>query len=103
MPGGDRTGPMGQGPMTGRGMGYCSGNVQPGYAVSGFGCGLGRRGRGRGFRNMYYMTGQPGWRRYTAPAVPVDSQKALQNQARYLEEELNQIKEELARYEEDKS
>ena len=37
MPGGDRTGPMGQGPRTGRGAGYCSGaaaarfrQVQPG-------------------------------------------------------------------------
>jgi len=25
MPGGDRTGPIGMGPMTGRGMGYCTG------------------------------------------------------------------------------
>ena len=25
MPGGDRTGPLGQGPMTGRGAGYCGG------------------------------------------------------------------------------
>jgi uncharacterized protein DUF5320 len=26
MPHGDRTGPMGQGPKTGRAMGYCSGS-----------------------------------------------------------------------------
>jgi len=26
MPGGDRTGPMGQGPMTGRAAGYCTGS-----------------------------------------------------------------------------
>ncbi len=26
MPGGDKTGPLGMGPMTGRAMGYCSGN-----------------------------------------------------------------------------
>lgn len=25
MPGGDRTGPLGMGPMTGRGLGYCAG------------------------------------------------------------------------------
>ena len=25
MPGGDRTGPLGMGPMTGRGLGYCTG------------------------------------------------------------------------------
>jgi len=31
MPHGDRTGPLGQGPRTGRGAGYCSGNTKPGY------------------------------------------------------------------------
>ena len=35
MPGGDRTGPMGQGPMTGRGAGYCAGFGMPGYAKDG--------------------------------------------------------------------
>lgn len=28
---GDKTGPMGQGPMTGRGLGYCAGYDQPGF------------------------------------------------------------------------
>ena len=51
MPGGDRTGPMGIGPMTGRGAGYCTGL---------FGRG---RGGGRGWRNMFYATGLPGWAR----------------------------------------
>jgi len=32
MPAGDRTGPMGQGPMTGRGAGFCAGFGVPGYA-----------------------------------------------------------------------
>lgn len=32
MPGGDGTGPMGMGPMTGRGAGYCAGFEVPGYA-----------------------------------------------------------------------
>jgi len=52
MPQGDRTGPNGQGPMTGRGMGLCSGSNTPGYMNSGFGRGMGRgygRGFGRGF------------------------------------------------------
>src|SRR5690606_29649890 len=31
MPRGDGTGPMGEGPMTGRGAGLCAGNVQPGF------------------------------------------------------------------------
>ncbi|MBN2461150.1 MAG: DUF5320 domain-containing protein [Candidatus Cloacimonetes bacterium] len=32
MPRGDRTGPDGFGPMTGRGAGYCAGYDRPGYA-----------------------------------------------------------------------
>ncbi len=31
MPGGDGTGPMGLGPMTGRAAGYCAGYGMPGY------------------------------------------------------------------------
>jgi hypothetical protein len=52
MPAGDRTGPSGFGPMTGRGAGYCSGNGAPGYA-SAYGGSRGRgfgRGNGNGFR-----------------------------------------------------
>ncbi|MDD3969198.1 MAG: DUF5320 family protein [Proteiniphilum sp.] len=63
MPTGDRTGPMGQGPRTGRARGFCSGFDAPGYEDGlyrnrGWGAGrnqptrLGRRGavtRGAGF------------------------------------------------------
>ena len=48
MPRYDGTGPQGMGPMTGRGMGYCTGYANPAY----FGRGLGIRrgfGRSRGF------------------------------------------------------
>jgi len=31
MPQGDKTGPEGKGPKTGRGLGYCSGSKEPGY------------------------------------------------------------------------
>ena len=66
MPGGDGTGPMGMGPMTGRGAGYCAGNAMPGYTTPfggrGFrGAGWGRGGRGR--RNRFYATGLTGWQR----------------------------------------
>ena len=51
MPRGDRTGPIGMGPMTGRGAGYCRGigeivftNAMPRKGNIGFG-----RGRGKGF------------------------------------------------------
>ncbi|MBN1438875.1 MAG: DUF5320 domain-containing protein [Anaerolineales bacterium] len=87
MPAGDRTGPRGMGPMTGRGAGYCAGYGTPGYTNPmpgrGYGMGWGRGGgwgggwgAGRGFRNMYYATGLPGWARYGAPvwgAFPVSA------------------------------
>ncbi len=56
MPRGDGSGPMGMGPMTGRGAGYCAGFGMPGFANApggrgyGMGYGWGRGfGRGRGF------------------------------------------------------
>jgi len=74
MPGGDRTGPMGMGSMTGRAAGYCAGYPVPGFMnpVGGRGFGGGGwgrggggggwgRGGGRGWRHGYYATGLPGW------------------------------------------
>ncbi len=72
MPWGDGTGPFGEGPMTGRGRGYCAGYNTPGYMNPGFGGrwvrggrGFGRAwfGRGRGFRYWARATGLPGWYR----------------------------------------
>jgi len=45
MPQGDRTGPNGAGPRTGRGLGYCTGNTP--LPRAGFGRGGLRLGRGR--------------------------------------------------------
>ncbi len=76
MPGGDRTGPLGAGPRTGRGLGYCSGSPVPGFMVPGFGrggCGFGwfrGRGGGRGWRNWFYATGLTGWQRAAMGAGP---------------------------------
>jgi hypothetical protein len=64
MPGGDRTGPMGGGPRTGRGAGYCAGSAVPGFMQSSFGGGFGRgRGGGWGRRHRFHATGWPGWAR----------------------------------------
>lgn len=63
MPRGDRKGPNGSGPMTGRKAGYCSGSGRPGYMNSGNdkesprlfgrrGSGIGR-GTGAGYRRNY--------------------------------------------------
>ena len=46
MAGRDGTGPVGQGPLTGRGMGVCQGARQSRF-FSGRGCGMGFGGRGR--------------------------------------------------------
>ena len=49
MPRGDKTGPEGFGPMTGRRMGFCVGNNVPGFTNN-----LGRRANfGRGMRNGF--------------------------------------------------
>ena len=66
MPGGDGTGPVGMGPMTGRAAGFCAGYDMPGYAnpVGGRGFwGRGARGGGRGWRNQFFASGMTGWQR----------------------------------------
>ncbi len=115
MPGGDRTGPLGLGPRTGRGAGYCAGYAVPGYMnpVSGGGFwGRGRgwsaygrgRGGGRGWRNCYYATGMPGWQRaaygypaysepYPYPPEPTaeEEKDMLKGEAEALKQELEDI------------
>ena len=98
MPGGDRTGPAGMGPMTGRGAGFCAGFAMPGYAnpVGGrgfvaWGCG---GGRGRGRRNRFFATGLPGWMRggWGVTGTPAASEAdALKQQAELLQDSLTQI------------
>jgi len=64
MPRGDRTGPDGRGPMTGRGFGYCAGYPGPGYE-RGTGMGRGRgygRGSGRGYGQGRGFGRRRGWR-----------------------------------------
>jgi len=72
MPGGDHTGPLGQGPRTGRAAGFCAGYDRPGYMnpIPGrgyWGMGRGRGGGwgggGRGWRHWFYATGLTGWQR----------------------------------------
>lgn len=118
MPAGDRTGPIGRGPMSGRAAGYCAGFGMPGYANplpgQGFGMGFGRGrgawgrgfgGGGRGWRHMYFATGLPGWARFGAypqpnPQVDPETEKqALKNQAEALQLELDFIKKRLSEIE----
>lgn len=109
MPGRDRTGPQGIGAMTGRGSGYCNGNRGAGYAdstpqpLSGWGIRGGRNcgGGGRGRRNMFYATGQPGWMRsdWDCSPTPEQESQALKNQAEALESELKLVNQRLAEFE----
>ncbi len=108
MPGGDGTGPMGMGAMTGRAAGYCAGYTAPGAVNPAFGRGLGRgrafgRGAGMGFRSGRSWGGYaPG--PYAAPAIPYGAaaptpqQEAdmLKEQAKRLEDALVRTKKRLA-------
>jgi hypothetical protein len=74
MPRGDRTGPWGAGPMTGRAAGYCAGYPVPGYMnpAYGYGRGFGRgwgRGFGRGFGRGWGRGFGRGWYAYSPPVV----------------------------------
>jgi hypothetical protein len=102
MPWGDRTGPAGQGPRTGRGLGYCNGYNQPGYVTSpGFGRGYGRGfGFGRGAwgwgRGAGYGWGRGwGWARWNWPAPPATSNEAPKTAGTVNEQELNDMRNEL--------
>ena len=103
MPRGDKTGPRGQGPTTGRALGFCAGYDSPGF-TKGFGGGMGR-GRGRGFgggmgrRNRFGYGGGYGWDRGAwyeyAENRPYTTQKQeltdLKSEAEYLRNRQEQI------------
>lgn len=105
MPGGDRTGPRGRGPRTGRGLGYCNDDQQPGYVTPqpGQRLGLGfRRGfRGRGWRNRFntdFWWGRGAGGSATLVELQdqdIDSLKAqtqeLQNVLQQIQERLNKL------------
>jgi hypothetical protein len=107
MPRGDRLGPMGAGPMSGRGAGWCAGYAAPGFANAAPGrmMGMGYPGGGRGWRNLYYATGLPGWARagYAPPApMPEVELSALKAQAEWLGARLAGIDERIKQIEGDK-
>lgn len=99
MPRGDGTGPMGIGSMTGRGAGYCAGNVTFGYSNCGGRIGRGLSG-GRGYRRMFFATGVPDVSRDTIKNGRVYDEKAvLENQQENLEAQLKLVKERLKNFE----
>ncbi|WP_038056493.1 DUF5320 domain-containing protein [Thermodesulfobacterium hydrogeniphilum] len=107
MPWGDRTGPLGLGPRTGRGLGYCSGFDSPGFA-KGPGWGFGRGwvrgrgfgrgwGRGRGWRWFWAMNYFP-----EEILPPDDEKKLLQEEAEFLKRRLAEIEKRMKKLEEEK-
>ena len=84
MPFGDRTGPRGQGPRTGRRRGYCLGFSHPGY-MNPYGYGWGRgfgRGWGRGW----------GWG-WLEPPTQKEEKEMLGDDLKDLREEMKAIEE----------
>jgi len=98
MPGGDKTGPMGQGPRTGRGAGYCAGFNAPGYANPlprrGMGFGRGFRGRGFGLRRMDFSPVEPVYRE-PVELSKEEKIKILEADRKDIEAELEEIKKEI--------
>lgn len=80
MPRFDGTGPMGMGPRTGRGFGFC-------------GFPFGRRGMGRGLGRYF---------NWNQPQSISDQKKALADYKKALEEELEDVKKEEQELEENK-
>jgi Family of unknown function (DUF5320) len=117
MPAGDGTGPLGMGPVSGWGMGYCAGYAAPGwvgpgpgrpfygrgyYHHGGWWAGPGFAGGGRGWRHWYYATGLPRWARWgvppagafgAPPAGPSREQEieTLKDEAQWLQDQLEAI------------
>lgn len=113
MPRGDRTGPMGLGAMSGRGVGWCRGADAPGSAAFGYGGGrgwgmgykrqrgFGGRGGGGGWCNGFFATGRPGPMRSggspaSGPVSPEAEKRVLEQQAGALQSELDQIRRRLS-------
>lgn len=116
MPRGDGTGPMGQGSMTGRGMGLCAGNTSPGFMNVGRGFfGVGRGGRpwgsgmgrawggGRGMGRGQWRSSNWGGAPYNyAPVSAEDEKKYVNEEIKALQTELDNLKKYLAELDKEK-
>ncbi len=108
---GNKTGPMGMGPMTGRRAGFCAGYDTPGYAnqipgrgYPGGGRRFGRGRGGRGRRNRFrWQAGDLAWDE--PPAAPETTReqeiswlkartKDLQETLQHLNDRLNNLEQE---------
>ena len=101
MPGGDRTGPRGEGPMTGRAQGFCAGHDAPGYLNSGWPWGQGfpgqarRRWRFRGGAGSRLRGGFYG--PYRESFMGVSERTMIENQIRILKDQVSHLEDQLDR------
>ncbi len=91
MPSGNRKGPEGAGPMTGRQLGYCAGYDEPGFVKDVPGRGMGRgygRGMGRGYgRGRDHV--------YERPVIVERQVVTSKDQEELIEDRINQMKNEI--------
>ncbi len=87
MPGRDRRGPTGMGPLTGKQMSFCTGRANEGYFDTGFAGGSGLGFSRHGGRGKGYGIGN---RNYFRAGNPEPQEKA------YLENEIMALKEQIA-------
>ncbi len=96
MPGGNRTGPMGRGPMTGRGAGICAGTGISGNAHRGLGRGMGGGrgyggGSGRGWGRGLGARFNAWWQNVPVSQLdPVDERQMLEQEASHLKNQIEQ-------------
>ncbi len=100
---GNRTGPLGIGPRTGRGMGFCAGFALPALINPGCGTSYGRRfGLGRGFCRMFpLMLAPAGLPVYGGNMTGRAEKDYLTKQAEVLEQQLQRVKERLQELDEE--
>ena len=97
MPRGNRRGPEGMGPMSGRGAGYCAGYDMPGCAnPMMYRGGYGRRAWDRpGGHGMYRGGGHFGWMRDAAYVVPFPPEMSAEEKLGRLKTREDWLKEQL--------
>ncbi|MHB1461502.1 MAG: DUF5320 domain-containing protein [Armatimonadota bacterium] len=98
---GDGTGPQGTGPMTGRGLGYCTGNNTPGFANpagSGLGKGMAYGRGGVGGRGMAMRRGRGGYNPTAGFAPPAAGGNAsvVPNETAALKAQISALERQLA-------
>jgi hypothetical protein len=118
MPNGDRRGPEGMGPMTGRGAGFCNGANAPGFRNNGIAGGYGQgMGAGRGFGREFhgvplgagYGRGRGFGRGIQSPYISQNNpsyskeseKEYIENEVSFLKEQLNALEGRLADMQED--